>query len=131
MVNLTTEENTNIIVKNSKIHGKGVFANKNFKKGYVVLRYNPIQINDEDFKKLSDKEKESIFVKNGNHMRHTSPAIYVNHSCNPNTNPSDNSDIAIKNIKKGEEITSDYSIDSPSINMKCNCKSKNCRGLIK
>jgi len=120
-----------VIIKNSNIEGKGVFANKEFKTGEVVVKYSPIKISKENFQKLSQKEKESTFLIDGGYMKHTSPAIYVNHSCDPNTNPSKEGDIAIKNIKIGEEITSDYSKDSSELKMKCNCGTKNCRKIIK
>jgi len=35
-------------------------------------------------------------------------------------------------FKKGEEITSDYrKVPEPNMNMRCNCGSKKCRGLIR
>lgn len=37
------------------------------------------------------------------------PERYINYSCNSNTIPKDNCDVVICKIRKGEEITSDYS----------------------
>jgi len=120
-----------VIVKDSEISGRGVFANRGFKKGELVIKYNPIKISKEEFEKMNEKEKESVFPSKEGYMKHTSPAIFTNHSCDCNTLPSKIGDIAIRDIKKGEEITTDYSKDSKGINMKCNCGSKNCRGIIK
>ena len=53
------------------------------------------------------------------------PERYVNHSCNANTFVKNNSDIAIRDIKKGEEITSNYS-DSEPLDFECKCGSENC-----
>ena len=41
--------------------------------------------------------------------------------------------VAIKPIKIGQEITIDYSItdDDPFWKMKCKCKNRNCRKVIK
>jgi len=58
------------------------------------------------------------------------PEKYVNHSCNANTRVGNQCDIAIRDIKKGEEITSDYGKEGSFISFKCECGSKNCRGRI-
>lgn len=61
---------------------------------------------------------------------------YVNHSCDPNSGLVINNInvilIAIRNIKKLEEITWDYSttIDEDEWEMDCNCRSNICRGRI-
>lgn len=125
-----------IIIKDSKIQGKGVFANRDFKKGEVVIKYNLKPLTKEEFENLSEKEKHYTDFHDGKYWLFQIPERYVNHSCNPNTNQILNKDIkcdvAIKDIKKGEEITSDYSKeDIPGLNMKCNCRSKNCKGIIK
>ena len=55
------------------------------------------------------------------------PEKYVNHSCNPNTKYGNYSDIVIRDIKKGKEITGNYSdIDSINDIEKYNCRSINC-----
>ena len=58
-----------------------------------------------------------------------SPERFVNHSCESNTTVKNRSDIAIKNIKKGEEITSNYSSHGIE-SFKCKCGSKGCKGII-
>ena len=120
-----------VIIKNSKIHGKGVFANRDFKKGEIVLRWNPKEINKIQSNKLSEEEKEFVSFKDGKYFLMQPPERFVNHSCEPNTNSINQCDIAIKEIKRGEEITSDYSKDViPGFKIKCNCGSKKCRGII-
>ncbi len=60
-----------------------------------------------------------------------SPERYVNHSCVANTQVKDFCDVAVRDISKGEEITSDYSEGLLSgFSMRCNCGSKNCRKII-
>ncbi|GAI75942.1 unnamed protein product, partial [marine sediment metagenome] len=62
------------------------------------------------------------------------PGKYVNHSCNPNVGiKKDKKLVAIKNIKKGEEIFWDYStsMDEDNWTMKCKCGNKDCRKIIK
>ncbi len=58
-----------------------------------------------------------------------SPEKFVNHSCQANTKVKNGCDIAIKNIKKGEEITADYGKEI-SVSFICRCGHKNCRGII-
>jgi len=120
-----------VIVKKSKIHGRGVFANKDFKKGEIVIKYNLKKLTEEEFNNLSERGKHYTSKENREYLLFPSPERYVNHSCNPNTNPINKCDVAIKDIKKGEEITTDYSKDNvPGLNMKCNCGDKDCKKII-
>ena len=122
----------NVIVKKSGVEGKGVFAARDLKSGETVLDWHSAKkLSDEDLKKLPMKKKKYAALCNMMWVLQSSPAKYVNHSCDPNTFVRDFCDIALRNIKKGEEITSDYSkVPSPDMKMKCNCGSKNCRGII-
>jgi SET domain-containing protein len=110
--------------------GKGVFATKNFKKGAAILKWKPKVLNAVNVKNLSKKQKHFIFkTSKTKFLLMRAPEKYVNHSCSPNTKATHNADVAIKNIKKGEEITSDYG-KSGVIKFQCSCGSKNCRGTI-
>jgi len=59
---------------------------------------------------------------------------YINHSCNPNTYMRRAyrrvEFYALKQIKKGEELTCDYGETHHDGKLKCSCKSINCRGYI-
>jgi len=122
----------NIVVRKSKIHGRGVFSARDFKKGEIVIKYNLKHLTKEEYENLSESEKHYTSYEDGKYWLFSSPERFVNHSCEPNTNPINKCDVAIRNIKKGEEITTDYLKDNvPGLNMKCNCGSKNCRKIIK
>ena len=57
---------------------------------------------------------------------------FVNHSCDANTTAKNFSDVAKRDISKGEEITADYTEELPSNTyMECKCGSKNCKKIIK
>lgn len=61
---------------------------------------------------------------------------YFNHSCDPNTHIKGKvTVVALKNIKKGEEITFDYSLNESDIfwklDKKCRCGTKICRKNIR
>jgi hypothetical protein len=123
-----------IIIKDSKIEGKGVFADRKFQKGEVVLKWDTSRILGQDeVDELDEHEKRYLSPFHGKFLLQNPPARYVNHSCDPNTKVVDEcSDVAIRDIKKGEEITSDYSLfNIPGPAMRCKCGSKKCRGIIK
>jgi len=123
-----------VVVKKSKIHEKGVFANRAFKKGQIVMKWDTSKLlTKEEADNLPEKEKRYISPFKGKILLQQPPARYVNHSCDPNTKVAGNSsDVAIKDIKKGEEITSDYSVFFvPGETMECHCGAKKCKGIVR
>ena len=123
--------NKDIIVKKSKINKKGVFATRDFRKGEVVLEWNPKVLKKSEVEKLKDDQKHYLYeVGKNKYFLMQPPEKFVNHSCEANTQVKNSCDVAIRDIKKGEEITSDYGKDG-SISFVCQCGSKNCRGVIK
>lgn len=121
-----------VIVKKSKINKIGVFADRNFLKGEVVLQWNPKKILTKDeVAALPPSEKHYVsHYKPGEYILQNSPERYVNHSCCPNTEVVNNYDVAIRGIKKNEEITSDYFQDNVVMHFKCRCGSQNCKKFI-
>lgn len=118
-----------VLIKKSAINGKGLYANRNFKSGETVLEWHPEVITESEAKNISEKYIYRGPDKKIYHMQE--PERYVNHSCDANTKVVDGiRDVAIRNIKKGEEITSDYGsgLNAP---FKCKCGIPNCRGSIK
>jgi len=122
----------NVIVKNSSIDGKGVFALCDFKKGEVVLHWDishtlPKQKVDQ----MTDKEKKYISFLDNKYVVMQEPEKYVNHSCEPNTTAKNFCDVAIRDIKKSEEIIANYTEElTPNTSMECNCGSKKCKKII-
>jgi hypothetical protein len=114
-----------MLVKNyigpSKIHGIGIFAGENIKKGTVIWRFNPIidrRITKKEVASLPKPAKEFLLKyaymnKRGDIILCADDARFFNHSKNSNTINNDelgtkDTTIAARDIKKGEEITSDY-----------------------
>ena len=90
-------------VKDSGIHGKGLFARKDIKVGETIgsIEYKPT---DKDGPYVLWIEDQGILVD--------SELKYINHSPKPNACYCDDLDVvALKNIKKDEEITHDYGDD--------------------
>jgi len=139
-----------IIVKNSKVHGKGVFAKCFILKGTKIIEYIGEKITKEEGDKRSDEQLElsksnpelgSVYIFeldddwdiDGNFEYNT--ARLINHSCNPNCE----FDIkdghiwisAKRDIKEGEELNYNYGYDFEDYeNHPCKCGSENCVGYI-
>ena len=121
-----------VTVQKSKIQGKGVFAGKSFRKGEIVMRWDTsIVLIKCDARKIPLKKRKYLVRSNGMYILTQSPEKYLNHSCMPNTMEKNHCDVTLRNIRKGEELTTDYSLDvPPHIKMKCACKSSNCKRVI-
>lgn len=128
----TKTKKINIIIEKSKIRGLGKFAAHDFKSGEVVIMWSTHQqLTKEEVDILPKKEKQNISYIDEKYIL-VPPEGRINHSCNPNVYLSNFCYLAKRNIKEGEEITTDYRKESESgFKMKCSCGSKNCRGIIK
>ncbi len=121
------------IYVDSGLEGKGVFANKDFKKGEKVLTFKGETISYKEAFRDKHTEEHCLQVGENRYIAVTGFEQFVNHSCDPNTGLINvNTLIAIRDIGKDEEITFDYSTCiADGWEMKCTCKSKNCRKIIK
>ena len=81
-----------------------------------TLTYNLKTLKKKQFDKLSKEEKKFTHKQTGVIYLYSLPERYVNHSLNPNTIQDfrKKSDVAIRQIKKGEEITTDSTKDDVS-----------------
>ena len=130
-------------IKKSNIDNKGLYANQDIKKGTRIIEYkgkiitrkqaeeNPKFNNDKAIYLFNLNQK---FDLDGDFKYNT--ARLINHSCNPNCEV-DGVGLkiwvyAIKNIKKGEELSYDYgfSFDKDFRDYPCKCRSKKCVGYI-
>ena len=104
-----------VIIKKSKIgqFDKGVFANRDFKKREIVIKYKLKSLTKKEYAKLSKGEKVFTHSHTGQIYLYSIPERYVNHSSNGNVRQDlvNQCDIAIKDIKKGEELTVDSTKD--------------------
>lgn len=123
----------NVSVKDSGVQGKGVFAEKGFLKDEVILEIDDSHI-VEDVSALTDYQQEydCDYLSDGKTILMQSPEKFINHSCDPSTYiktiRGKRKVFAMKNIKKGEEITYDYSINGYNDGtFECNCRNTNCR----
>ena len=145
-----SQEQKLYIKKNSKIHASGLFARADIESGTKIIQYKGLKITKAQSDKIADvhidaNKKEGtvgavyIFTLNDrydiNGKVAWNLAKFINHSCDPNCE----TDIirgkiwisAIKDIKKGEELSYDYGYDMHCFeDHPCRCNSKNCVGFI-
>jgi len=138
-----TQENQHIKVKKSKIENNGIFAKRNIAKGTQIIEYVGKKIKKSVSDNLSDEEQEKariyLFDLNDKYDLDGdiswNPARFINHSCAPNSH-SENIDehiwiTALRDIKKGEEITYDYGFCRKGWEKYiCKCGKSNCFGFI-
>lgn len=126
--------NNFVKIKKSEIEGSGVFAIKDFKKSEKVYSFKKGNVvNKSQIQNVSQKDKRYLDKISDDEFEIIEPpARYVNHSCNPNITEKERTAYALKNIKKGEEITIDYDkiayLEKP---FECHCGSKNCRKFVR
>lgn len=140
-----------VILKRSSIHNAGLFAGEDIAKGTRIIEYVGEKISGKEADRRIDAQYDNhrkdkvngavyMFELNlrywidGNVPYNT--ARHINHSCSPNAE----TDIirgriwiiAIKDIKKGEEITYNYGYDlnEDFKNHPCHCGASNCVGYI-
>ena len=123
-----------IYIGDSGIHGKGIFAKQNIKKGETIgiMRGKMVNFSVKN-KKDSLANPNWIGIDKNIWIDPITPYNYLNHSCNPNIGVRGKKTfVAMRNIKKDEEIHIDYSITEVDTmwHMRCNCKEKKCRGVI-
>ena len=127
----------------SVIDNKGLYASKNIKKGTKIINYvgKIITKKETDTNPKFDNGK-AIYLYNLNSKYDLdgdfkyNTARLINHSCDPNCEV-DGEGLklwisAIKDIKKGDELSYDYgfSFDQDYKQFPCKCASKNCCGYI-
>ena len=130
-------------IKKSNIDNKGLYAAKNIKYGKIIINYKGklITKKETDTNPKYDNDK-AIYLFNLNNRYDLdgdfkyNDARLINHSCNPNCEVEGKGlklwITAIKDIKKGEELSYDYGFgyDEDYKQFVCKCGSKNCVGYI-
>lgn len=121
-----------IIIKKSKIKGRGLFAKRDIKMGKIIGIVNGpiVPDNEESYKKYGEDHLHSISYSKA--ILNSNFTKYTNHSCDPNCGLENGIKlVSMRDIKKGEEITIDYDTLEYNWEMVCNCGSPKCRKKIK
>lgn len=132
------------MMKGNSISGFGIYATRPIRKGEVVFQgeERPHRIvtrkhveenwsaeQQLHFRRYAYAISEEVFVLWDDNPSEWSPQ---NHSCDANTGLDGLNVIALRPIRKGEELTLDYAhfLDTSMEPFECRCGSKSCRGSI-
>ena len=140
-----------IVVRRSRVQGRGVFATRDFKRGDRVCEYRGERIShDEATERYDDEEmkRHHTFLFGVDDelcidgMRGGNDARFINHSCDPNAYARIERRrvfiYAKRAIRAGDEIFYDYwystdegySLDDLKRLYPCRCGSPKCRGTL-
>jgi uncharacterized protein len=137
-----------VTVRRSRVHGRGVFAAKPFRKGERVIEYTGRRILWSRVPNELD-DPRMYFFGIGDGSRVIDPSVggneaqWINHSYNPNCTVRERAGRifihAARNIRPGEELSYDYHLETDDDvphteeieqEAPCHCRSKNCRGTL-
>jgi len=130
-----------IVIRESGKKGKGVFASKDIRREEIILNGDYSKdtrvIRENEISELSNKDQNHVdYIGKGRYTIGYGSIFMINHSCEPNVyikhvNFLVRRVVALRDIKKGEEICCDYVIDTMGKwKMKCHCGSNNCRKIV-
>ena len=123
----------NLTVKDSSLHGMGLFSNVDHKEGQLITIINGELINGDECVRREDEGNVYIFYKDEDEYidaANHSQLRYLNHSCNYNCDIDEDENgnlilFASQSIKSGEELTIDYGYDDIYDYCSCNnCENK-------
>ena len=138
-------------VRNSAIHGRGVFATRTIRKGAVIIEYRGRRITWDAALKQPDSDPSNpthtffFSLDDGRVIdagQRGNAARWINHSCAPNCRTFEDDDGRVfiesrRTIHTGEELTYDYRLQlDERITRKlraeyaCRCGAKRCRGTL-
>ncbi|HEV7388417.1 MAG TPA: SET domain-containing protein-lysine N-methyltransferase [Gemmatimonadaceae bacterium] len=140
------------VVRNSPIHGRGVFADRYIRKGTRILEYKGERISNREADKRYDdtnmkRHHTFLFtldektVIDGAISAGGGDASFINHSCDPNCEAVITGKKifihALRGIEPGTELAYDYQYERTGKNdaelekfYLCRCGADNCRGTI-
>ena len=127
-------------VRESKIHGRGLFATTQIAKDEIVAvkgghivgrtalrgeirpRLGPVEIQID----------EGLFIAPVTEEEREGSMLYSNHSCDPNLGMrGEITFVAMRHIRAGEELTHDWATtDDDDYSVECKCGAPNCRKIL-
>lgn len=123
-----------LVIKDAGAKGRGVFANAELGAGDLVIDYEGTEqwiwdIPEELWQYTFQVDYDRYILP-----PRGSPGWYLNHSCEPNCVILGRTRVvALSTIRKGDEITIDYStnVGWDGFAMECRCGSAHCRKVIR
>ncbi|MDQ2824745.1 MAG: SET domain-containing protein-lysine N-methyltransferase [Verrucomicrobiota bacterium] len=127
-------------VRESPIHGRGLFATANIAKGEVVLAkgghiVDRATLRSDITPKLGPVEiqiGDDIFIAPVTEDERELSMLYSNHSCDANLGMrGEITFVAMRDIRAGEELTHDWATtDDDDYSVQCKCGASNCRKTL-
>ncbi|EEF58569.1 SET domain-containing protein [Pedosphaera parvula] len=126
-------------VRESSIHGKGLFAKEVIAMGEIVAVKGGHIFTGHEWKILEQQLgpaeiqiTEGLFIAPAAQEQRDGCMLYTNHSCDPNIAIQGQIVfVAMRDIAPGEELTHDWATtDDLEYVMECKCGRPNCRGTI-
>lgn len=137
-------------VRNSPIHGRGVYAKQRIPKSRRVIEYVGDRVSHAEADRRYELKSEDdghtfLFIVDGRTVIDAgvggNEARYINHGCDPNCETvTENRRIfieAIRDIERGEELCYDYQLTWESTDdpdelalYACRCGARKCRGTM-
>jgi uncharacterized protein len=126
-------------VRESLIHGRGLFATAPIAQGEVVAVKGGHVINREQLREITPKLGpveiqigDDLFIAPVTPEERDASMLYSNHSCDANLGlRGEVTFVALRDIPAGMELTHDWCItDDDDYSLKCSCGSANCRGTL-
>ncbi len=116
-----------IIVKESPIHGYGIFTSGLIPEGSKIMLIEGEVISGDECERRENEEENVYIFWNGDtyiDTVHTEKIKFINHMCDCNCEVEDNDEtslwlVAARDIEAGEELTIDYGYDE--IYENCHC----------
>jgi hypothetical protein len=122
-----------IYVRETSNRGSGIFAARNILKDEIITEFKGPRVKIEHVDGIPKEVWDHLLnVGVDEYIIVRDPAARTNHSCDPNAGiKGDVSLVAMRDIKKDEEITFDYSIvTADNWTLECRCGSPSCRKII-
>jgi uncharacterized protein len=126
-------------IKESRIHGKGLFAKEKITKGEIIAIKGGRILSRAEWRGLEPELgsaeiqiSEQFFIAPANREEREGSMLYTNHSCEPNIGIQGQIVlVAMRDIGPGEELTHDWAMtDDLDYEIDCNCAASQCRRKI-
>jgi hypothetical protein len=126
-------------VRESRIHGKGLFAKASIAMGEIVAVKGGYILSRQQWTGLEAEMgaaeiqiSDDLFIAPVHEEHREGSMLYTNHSCEPNVAIQGQIVlVAMRDIDADEELTHDWATaDDLDYEMRCQCGSASCRGIV-
>jgi uncharacterized protein len=127
-------------VRESRIHGRGLFAMTDIAKNEIVAVKGGHIISREELREITPRLgpveiqiDDHLFIAPVTEEERESSMLYSNHSCDANIGMrGEITFVAMRDIRAGEELTHDWAMtdDDDDYAVECKCGATNCRKIL-